>query len=330
MIQSNPLKKTRIITVIPVYNGEKFIRQTLESVATQTVKPDRVIVLDNCSTDGTAKIVQEFKGIACEYIRNPKNLGLFGNCNRALEFAAETEYLLLLCADDLITPKFFEVTASALDSCDGFGLAYSLDERIDENDKHLSVSGKVTGDIQEIAADEFIARKAEIANQAFSGSLMKTNYQKSPSEFRLDMPILADVAFWADWGKHCKKIVQVNQPLCKYRWHGDNTTNTVMPGIQTLILDEWKVMQLNEQLRNGNSSAVRKFKLKGLFAVRTGIKAKRIRQQNNPTYSREIIKEGKRISGPLAWYMGQAVVEARDFVIYGLMRRPKHPKNVYS
>ena len=89
-------------------------------------------------------------------------------------------------------------------------------------------------------------------------------------------------------------------------------------------------MQLNEQLRNGNSGFVRKFKLRGLFAVRTGIKAKRIRQQNNRAYSREIVKEGKRIAGPLAWYMGQVVVESRDAVIYGLMRRPKHPKNVYS
>src|SRR6266850_1171960 len=154
--------KSNIITVIPVYNGEKFIRQTLQSVADQTLKPDRLIVLDNCSTDNTAKIVQGFQGFKCEYIKNPRNLGLFGNCNRALEFAPEANYLLLLCADDIITPKFFEVTTAALESCDGLGLAYCLDERIDENDKHLSVSGKVTGNIQEIPGDEFLARKAEI------------------------------------------------------------------------------------------------------------------------------------------------------------------------
>ena len=159
---------------------------------------------------------------------------------------------------------------------------------------------------------------------------MKTNYQKSPCQFRLDMPILADVAFWADWGKHCAKIIQVNQALCQYRWHGDNTTNLVMPGIDALILDEWRVMQLNEKLRGGSSSFLRKFKLKGLFAVRTGIKAKRIRQQKNLTYSKQIVGEGKKISGPLAWTMGQMVVEARDLVIYGLLRRPRHPKNVYG
>jgi glycosyltransferase involved in cell wall biosynthesis len=323
--------QANIITVIPVYNGEKFIGRTLESVAKQTLKPDRVIVLDNCSTDGTEKIVREFKGVACEYIRNPKNLGLFGNCNRALQYAPETKYLLLLCADDCIEPSFFRELTAALDDCDGYGLSYCLDERIDENDKHLSISGKATGTADVIPKDVFLARKAEIANQAFSGSLMKTNYQKSPCQFVLDMQILGDVAFWADFGRHCKKIVRINKPLCKYRWHGDNTTSTVMPGIQTLILDEWKVMQMNEKLRNGaGDGAIRRFKMKGLFAVRTGIKAKRVREQKNFKYSKEIVVEGKRISGSLAWFMGQVVVELRDLVVYGILRRPKHPKNVYS
>jgi glycosyltransferase involved in cell wall biosynthesis len=322
--------RSNIITVIPVYNGEKFIGATLQSVANQTLQPDRVIVIDNCSTDNTEQVVKEFKPIKCEWLRNPRNLGLFGNCNRALEFAPETRHLLLLCADDLIEPRFFEVLVPTLQECAGLGMAYCLDERIDEHGQHLSLSGKVTGTIEEIPKDTFLRHKAEIANQAFSGTLMKTNFQKAPCQFRLDMPILADVAFWAEWAQHCDKIVQVNQPLSQYRWHGENTTNAVMPGIQALVLDEWRVMQMNEQLRAQESGFVRRFKLKGLFAVRTGIKAKRIRQQNNLTYSKEIVTQGKKIAGPLAWVMGQTVVEARDLLIYGLMRRRRHPKNVYS
>jgi Glycosyl transferase family 2 len=322
--------QANLTAVIPVYNGEPYIRETLESLARQSLQADRVIVLDNCSTDSTPQTVQSFKGVKIEYIRNPTNLGLFGNCNRALEFAAETKYLLLLCADDCIEPSFFEVLTKSLHDCDGYGLAYSLDKRIDEKGHQLSISGKASGRVQEIPRDVFLARKAEIANQAMSSSLMKTNYQKAPCQFRLDMSILADMAFWAGWGSYCKKIVQVNQPLCNYRWHGTNTTNVEMPGIQTLVLDEWKVIQMNEQLRNARSTFVRDFKLKGLFAVRTGIKAKRIRQQKNLKYSSEITAQGKKISGPLAWYMGQAVVEARDALVYGLLRRPRHPKNVFS
>ena len=45
--------RARIISVIPVYNGKRFIRATLDSLAAQTLRPDRVIVLDDASTDGT-------------------------------------------------------------------------------------------------------------------------------------------------------------------------------------------------------------------------------------------------------------------------------------
>ena len=47
--------RARIISVIPVYNGERFIRAALDSLAAQTLRPDRVIVLDDASTDGTSR-----------------------------------------------------------------------------------------------------------------------------------------------------------------------------------------------------------------------------------------------------------------------------------
>src|SRR5437016_7098893 len=134
--------KANRITVIHALNAGKLIRQTLESVAKQTFRPDRLIVLDNCSTDNTEQIVGSFQPIKCEWIRNPRNLGLFGNCNRALEFASEAKYLHLLCADDLIEPDFYKVLIQELEACAGLGLVYCLDERIDENDQRLSISGK--------------------------------------------------------------------------------------------------------------------------------------------------------------------------------------------
>ena len=60
----------RLVTVIPVYNGERFLRATLESVAAQTRRPDRVIIQDNCSTDGTAAIAKEFDGTAWRSARH--------------------------------------------------------------------------------------------------------------------------------------------------------------------------------------------------------------------------------------------------------------------
>jgi len=321
--------QANIITVIPVYNGERFISATLQSIAAQTVKPDRLIVLDNCSTDSTAKIVQGFAGLKCEYIRNPSNLGLFGNMNRALEFGEQTRHLHILCADDLIAPKFFEKLIPTLDNCTGFGLAFCLDERIDEQGEYLSISGRVSDQIEEIPVASFLAQKGEIANQALGGTIYKTNFKKMPCQFRLDMPILADVVFYAEFGKHCQKVVKVHDTLTQYRWHGTNTSCELMPGIQTLVLDEWKTMQLIEAMC-GPTGFVRSCKLKGLFGVRSGIKALRIRQLGNLKYSREIVDAGRNISGLPLWFAAQCVVQARELVVYGLMRRRRMPQNVFG
>src|SRR5689334_12778602 len=87
---TSPRMKSKLITVIPVWNGAEFIAQTLQAVVEQTVKPDRVIVQDNCSTDNTEEVVRNFKGLKCEWRQNGKNLLSFGNFNRGLEFAEET------------------------------------------------------------------------------------------------------------------------------------------------------------------------------------------------------------------------------------------------
>lgn len=322
--------KSKIITVIPVYNGEPFILQTLQSVAGQTLRPDRVVVLDNCSTDNTEHLVKDFKPIQVEWRRNEANLGCFGNCNRALRLASETDHLHILCADDALAPEYYATLTRELDDCDGFGLGYTLDERIDENNMRLSVSGKVTGEVEVQSVAEFLRQKAEIANQALSGSLLKTHCQPTPCSFRMDLPILADMVFWAEFGRNCEKIVRLHQPLVKYRWHGTNETSRVTPQIQALVLDEWRVMQMIEQMRGTDGDFVRQFKLKGLFAVRSGIKAKRFREQGNPAYSRQIVRAAREISGSLAWFLAQILVHARDVAVYNLGGRKKHPKNVYG
>ena len=322
--------KAKLITVVPVWNGAEFIAQTLQSIADQTLKPDRVIVQDNFSTDNTEEVVRNFKGLECEWRQNGKNLLSFGNFNRGLEFADQTEYLHLLCADDLIKPDFYSRLTRELDSCPGLGLGYCLDERIDENNKRLSISGKVTGVTEVQKVEDFLREKAEISNQAFSASLLKTAYQKPPVQFALDFIILGDIIFWAKWGQHCKRIVRIHEPLAQYRWHASNGTMDYAPELKSLVLDEWEVMQIVERLRGAQPSFIRQFKLKGLFAVRSGIKAKRFRQIQKKDYSRQIVEAAIRISGPLAWYMAQAVVEARDFAVYTLGNRKRHPKNVYG
>src|SRR5262245_16397876 len=322
--------KSAITTTIPVRNSRAFIQETLDSVAAQKRKPDRVVVLDNCSTDDTPQIVQAFKGLPVEYIRNPRDLGPFENFNRCLDFAAETEYLQILHGDDLITPEFYAVMTRHLEDCQGLGIGWCLDERIDEKGNRLSVSGKPDGQVRTLERDDFLARKAEIGNQAFCATLLKTNRQPPPERFPEDMPILGDMVFWPKYGAHCRKIVTVNLVLSKYRWHGSNETVFRAPSIEALVVDEWRTMQQVEALRGNNSGLLRQAKLKGLLAVRSGIKAKRIRQLGNSAYAGEIAKTASGYTGWPLWVAGQALVELRELLVFKLGRRPRHPQNIFS
>ena len=315
---------------LPLYNSQEFLLQALESLTRQTRRPDRIILVDDGSKDSTAEIAQNYSSLPIEFIQNPKNLGMFGNFNRCLDFAAETDYLQILHADDLVKPEFYETMEKVLADCDGRGMAWCLDERIDENNKWLSVSGKADGRIEVLSKDTFLARKAEIGNQAFCATLLKTNRQPVPERFREDMPIVGDAAYWPKFGIHCKKITTVNLALAQYRWHGTNETVFRANHIQGLIVDEWRVIEEVEALRGKSPGMLRMAKLKGLMAVRSGIKAKRYRQLGNAAYAQQIAKTARQYTGVPIWLAAQFLVELRELLVFKIGGRPRHPKNVYS
>jgi hypothetical protein len=71
-------------------------------------------------------------------------------------------------------------------------------------------------------------------------------------------------------------------------------------------------------------------KLRGLLAVRAGIKAKRFRQLGNAAHAAEIARAGKSFTGLPLWIAGQFLVELRDLIVFKLLGRPRHPKNIFS
>lgn len=322
--------KAHITTTIPVRNGQEFILQTLQSLAAQTLRPDRVIVLDNLSTDGTEEIVRGFKEMPVEFIRNPKDLGTFGNFDHCLDFAAETEYLQILHADDLILPEFYEVMVAYLQDCPGRAFGWCTDERIDEHNRHLTFSDKMDGSVDILDRDTFLKIKAEIGNQSFCSTLMKTNYLPAPARFPMDMLVYGDMVYWARFGSHAEKIVFVKRPLAQYRWHQTNMSVFVAPNLKLLVVDCWNTMQMAETLRNKPTEPIRRLKLKGLMAVRCGIMAKRFRQLGNATYSREIVAKGRSYSGWPIWLAGQVLVQLREMIVFKICRRPRHQQNIFS
>lgn len=92
------MSNSLISVIIPVYNGEKYLAQAIESILAQAYRPLEIIVVDDGSTDGSAEIVQRF-GEPIRYVYQT-NQGAAAARNRGVE-EAQGEYYAFLDQDDL-------------------------------------------------------------------------------------------------------------------------------------------------------------------------------------------------------------------------------------
>lgn len=100
---------TTFSVIVPVYNVEKYLTQCLDSIKFQTFKDFEVICVDDCSSDNSAQIVEEYtkKDIRFKLIKHEKNKGVSAARNTALDVATG-EYIIFIDADDWVDTKMFE------------------------------------------------------------------------------------------------------------------------------------------------------------------------------------------------------------------------------
>lgn len=101
-----------VSVIVPVYNGERFLADALESIFAQQLQPSEVIVVDDGSTDNTSRVARSFAGV--KYIYQP-NQGTGAACNTALS-RAQWEVIAFLDSDDLWTPDKLRVQVGYLSS----------------------------------------------------------------------------------------------------------------------------------------------------------------------------------------------------------------------
>jgi glycosyltransferase involved in cell wall biosynthesis len=96
----------RVTIGVPVYNGERFLAQCLDSLLAQTYRDFALVISDNASTDRTQAICERYARAdpRVQYRRNPVNIGLYGNFNRVLGLV-RTPYVKLASADDFWAPE---------------------------------------------------------------------------------------------------------------------------------------------------------------------------------------------------------------------------------
>ncbi|MGK7900452.1 MAG: glycosyltransferase [Hormoscilla sp.] len=169
-----------ISVIVPVYNGEKTILQTVESVLKQTFTDFELIVINDGSTDSTLEILSGIQDPRLQVFSYP-NTGSNPSRNRGFAHSSG-EYIAFLDADDLWTPDKLEAQLQALQENPQAAVAYSWSDCIDESGKFLRRGGYITvdgdayaklltADILEHGSNPLIRRQALIEVGLFDESL---------------------------------------------------------------------------------------------------------------------------------------------------------------
>jgi glycosyltransferase involved in cell wall biosynthesis len=116
---------------MPVFNGEPFIREALNSLLAQTYSEFELIISDNASTDGTEAICREYaaKHKRIRYVRQPTNRGGLANFQFVLDEAVG-EYFMWAAADDMWDVRWIEslFSVASRHQCLAFGVVIAVDE----------------------------------------------------------------------------------------------------------------------------------------------------------------------------------------------------------
>jgi len=135
--------KHRVSIGMPVFNGEKYIKEAINSILTQTFPDFELIISDNASTDSTQQICLDYvsKDQRIRYFRNEKNLGGPNNYNRVFEISSG-EYFKWAAYDDVLAPDFLRRCVNILDSDPSIVGCHCKTGRIDQDGHFLGFYNK--------------------------------------------------------------------------------------------------------------------------------------------------------------------------------------------
>lgn len=212
--------RKKITVAMPVYNGEKFLAKTIDSILAQTYSDFEMLIVDDGSTDNSAKILEKYatQDKRIKVLYNGKNMGIVYTRNRSFS-ESDSEYIAILDHDDIALPNRLKEQIDFLDSHQEFGLVGSWVEQIDENDKPNGIVWKYSVSPEEIR------------------SLMLFGNHFAQSSVTIRKKTLADIPYRQDyiyaedydlWTRIAEKWKVWNLPkiLVKYRVHTAGITKT--------------------------------------------------------------------------------------------------------
>lgn len=197
---------------MPIYNGEKFLKEAIESILKQTFSDFELLVINDSSTDNTEKIILSYKDKRIIYLKNDQNLGLIKTLNKGLEIA-QGEFIARMDHDDISVTNRFEKQLEVFATNPEIGVCGTWFTLFGKNQLNEIIKHPINPEDIKIALlgscvlghPTVMFRKIALANLRYDN----------------DYNFCEDFEFWTRLSR-ITKIYNIPESLLNYRFHDTN------------------------------------------------------------------------------------------------------------
>jgi glycosyltransferase involved in cell wall biosynthesis len=207
-----------ISIILPVYNGVPYLQYSVQSVLAQSYTAFELLIVDDCSTDGSWQYLNDITDSRVKLYRNERNMGLFFNLNFLIG-QSETSIIKLWSQDDILYENCIGQVVSFHNKHPQIGFSYTARHYIDSEGNSIDIDPK--DDTPEIVSSQLHARIA-----FFTGSIagnianvaINRNVLNEVGLFNEQMKISGDFEMWIRLArKH--PVGFIREPLVQLRNH---------------------------------------------------------------------------------------------------------------
>lgn len=223
-----------ITAVVPVYNREQTIRHAVDSILCQTHLPDEIIVVDDCSTDGTRQILDSY-GDRITRVFLPKNAGPSKARNEGVRHA-RSEWIAFMDSDDCWEKDKIVGQIKYLNKYPFYRILQSEEKwirnrvRVNPCKHHKKPEGWIFGP------------SLHRCLVSPSGVLLKKSLLKEYGGFDVNLPVCEDYDLWLKISRHYPVGLEPSQSVVKYGGHKDQLSR------EYAAMDSFRVRSLIELL----------------------------------------------------------------------------------
>lgn len=244
-------RNEKLTCIIASYNYGRYLSEAIESVLRQTVRPDFIIISDDCSDDETYDVANYYLSKYPElikYNRNSKNLGIVEHFNKALDLT-ETELVFILGADNRLASNYIEEILYLIEKKTDVGIVYTDYILFGNRSKIIANTDQFKLYQKEIISEnnfKIIFPKFNNHKDTLDFMINRSNFIHGSSLFRksafrkvggyksTDMP--EDYNLFTRILKSGFKAIKAEKTFLEYRQHSENQANNIV-----LIYNQLKI-----------------------------------------------------------------------------------------